>query len=470
MNFNKIFDSVVSEARLATSNNDSEAYNFLKGANQQLRRLEEKEDLEIYTNALISYLGSIKADEPAARHLLGSLFRIIDIDCMVTSYYTMRKNGIKDKDIEASIYPAGFLSVLSRFTGSKTIDVACTALQCCSKVGASSTTQACLKIAVDKKATTDIRSAAILAVTDSPLLTKAEGLVIRDLYYASRNKKLRLRCFDVFFQRPELINELETKILTKNKTLFQNPKYLRTLLDLGTKNHSKRISKTFASLPLKSLDDTIHRRLVRNPFVSKTIKKEAKKLIDFKLSHYPTRCNDADIDTPIAHDKRIGLIMHRNSTGIFVGHAALFIGDIDGDGKDVIEVGTTGFGTDAARRISFADYLSGGAFWGFREDAEHQVDIRGVIDRALDICSWRTKYDGMHNNQKGKWFKKCVERNLIGWCTKKVNNYWEADCVGFTERVYEDNHGNPTPSEYESGWGWPLTVREQRDHMRLVST
>jgi hypothetical protein len=46
--------------------------------------------------------------------------------------------------------------------------------------------------------------------------------------------------------------------------------------------------------------------------------------------------------------------------------------------------------------------------------------------------------------------------------------YWEADCVGFTEHCYEYAGGNPTPDEFETGAGWPLTPREQRDHMELV--
>jgi hypothetical protein len=37
------------------------------------------------------------------------------------------------------------------------------------------------------------------------------------------------------------------------------------------------------------------------------------------------------------------------------------------------------------------------------------------------------------------------------------------DCVGYTEAAYEAAGLNPTPDEYETGWGWPLTPSEQFD-------
>jgi hypothetical protein len=63
--------------------------------------------------------------------------------------------------------------------------------------------------------------------------------------------------------------------------------------------------------------------------------------------------------------------------------------------------------------------------------------------------SFKVRYDGNHLNQKGAWFSN--------------GSYWEFDCVGYTERVYEDIGYNPTDNSYESGWGWPLTPAEQRN-------
>jgi len=38
------------------------------------------------------------------------------------------------------------------------------------------------------------------------------------------------------------------------------------------------------------------------------------------------------------------------------------------------------------------------------------------------------------------------------------------DCVGLAEAAYESVGLNPTPDEFESGWGWPLTPTEQYEH------
>ena len=92
-----------------------------------------------------------------------------------------------------------------------------------------------------------------------------------------------------------------------------------------------------------------------------------------------------------------------------------------------------------------------------------------VVNRAREIASWRTKYDGAHNNQKGKWFKKCVKRKWgWAWCVKEKRDFWESDCVGFAEHCFEYSGGNPSRKNFETGvGGWPLTVREQRDETAL---
>lgn len=38
------------------------------------------------------------------------------------------------------------------------------------------------------------------------------------------------------------------------------------------------------------------------------------------------------------------------------------------------------------------------------------------------------------------------------------------DCVGLAEAAYEAAGLNPTPDEFETGWGWPLTPTEQYEH------
>jgi hypothetical protein len=79
------------------------------------------------------------------------------------------------------------------------------------------------------------------------------------------------------------------------------------------------------------------------------------------------------------------------------------------------------------------------------------------------LNSYRTFYDDNHLNQKGKFFPDGDASN--------AGPFWELDCVGFTERIYEAIGYNLTASKYECGplcLGWPLTMREQRDAGRAI--
>jgi hypothetical protein len=97
--------------------------------------------------------------------------------------------------------------------------------------------------------------------------------------------------------------------------------------------------------------------------------------------------------------------------------------------------------------------------WGARRikgslSSAQQASLKARIDY---FAGYKVRYDGNHFNQKGKWFS-------------GSGGYWEFDCVGFTERIYEDIGVNPTNNSYESGWGWPLTPGEQRDSSNVVVT
>lgn len=79
------------------------------------------------------------------------------------------------------------------------------------------------------------------------------------------------------------------------------------------------------------------------------------------------------------------------------------------------------------------------------------------MNTAKQIDSWRTGYDSGHLHQKGKWIKGV-------FCRAK---YWEADCVGFTEHVYEVAGGDPIPRDEEKK-SWFLTPKQQSDNMTKV--
>ena len=77
-----------------------------------------------------------------------------------------------------------------------------------------------------------------------------------------------------------------------------------------------------------------------------------------------------------------------------------------------------------------------------------------ALKARINYCkSYDTEYDGAHNNQKGAFFEPWFE-----------DDYWEFDCVGFNERIYEDIGFNPTIDEGNNLW-----PDEQRDSPRLSS-
>ena len=95
--------------------------------------------------------------------------------------------------------------------------------------------------------------------------------------------------------------------------------------------------------------------------------------------------------------------------------------------------------------------------WGARRykgglTSGQEASLKARIDYFV---SYKVRYDGNHLNQKGK-------------VVQRIGGYWEFDCVGFTERIYEDIGLNPTSNSYESGWGWPLTPGEQRSGANVV--
>jgi hypothetical protein len=66
-----------------------------------------------------------------------------------------------------------------------------------------------------------------------------------------------------------------------------------------------------------------------------------------------------------------------------------------------------------------------------------------------------TEYDGNHLNQKGEVFKRF-----------DGSEYFEADCVGFIEGLYESAQIDLTPRHDE---GPILFVKTQRDKSRAVN-
>jgi hypothetical protein len=131
-----------------------------------------------------------------------------------------------------------------------------------------------------------------------------------------------------------------------------------------------------------------------------------------------------------------------NHTGVLYDPAAARVADVS---------------TDRGSHSLLLTRSTSGFDWGARRykgglSAAQQASLKARIDF---YASYNVEYDGNHLNQKGKYFS-------------GNGGYWEFDCVGFTERIFEDIGLNPTSNSYETGWGWPLTPGEQRDSGNLV--
>lgn len=164
-----------------------------------------------------------------------------------------------------------------------------------------------------------------------------------------------------------------------------------------------------------------------------------------------------------------GDVVHRDGT---VGHAGIMAGINPQSGKILIAdftVGRDDFGR-AMRYAFWEDFLEGNANWGGKrlKSTPGGLEVSApdkwskMKIRIADIKKAPTRYDGNHINQKGEWFP---SKDFL----PEFNGYWEFDCVGFTERMYEDAGLDIIPSTDE-GLILKLTVQAQRDAASLMNS
>lgn len=116
-----------------------------------------------------------------------------------------------------------------------------------------------------------------------------------------------------------------------------------------------------------------------------------------------------------------------------VGHVGVYVG-VENGKHMVIE------GWRPIRKISLKKFLNDWPFYG-----NHTTSPKPSIAQRNEIVEYvfaqlGKPFSALHTNQKG------LEK---------------FDCVGLAEAAYEYVGLNPTPDEFESGWGWPLTPTEQ---------
>ena len=458
----QLLNSVMLEGETALNSRDAELYNFMQPANKTMRHIESKFGQQAI-EPVIERLNDSTVDGPIVRVLLQFLLRSIPTRQTIfeaalskslpdwktvlaedrEAHYAAEFQAAHQEALKAAVrYPDGFLAALIKATGSQYPDVAQFALRQCRLVGVTELLESCLAQA--DSPTANVRSCALTTAAALSVLDKGTNLKLRELALQSKRPLGdRLAGLDAWLVSSEADNAALEFVANYESILFNEPEFLNSVLDSSAVGADHLRQRLNTQLNPDGLPDSTLRRLRRLPEIAAPLSEAASARIADNLMMAATRSEPG----------RFGLLVHRNSDGVFVGHTGIFIGE-----DRVIDC-TVGRDPRAVGETPFQEWKEGGGeCWGIRRDCNHPVDLVRAVDRAREIASWRTEYDGSHNNQKGAWTRDWF------WGPR----YWEADCVGFTEHCYEHAGGNPTPDEFEVGAGWPLTPREQRDHMCKV--
>ena len=462
----KTVEIILSEAEeLAQSDVSAETY-YMASA---LRRIQSLElDLTRETIAHVAnHLRTDSIDNPASGHLLAMLLRNTPTrQSVYESLLEARHPGwnshlsdnpqrplpdaFAELGSEMAEWTVDYVDEVVEAAGamldSKNHQNRLAALRACERLGASHLAGACLDLF--KAGPPDTRTRALLAASRlSDLDRSVKDQVIERFFDRSEDELVRLSALEALLSiRPS--SDLQRLIGLTSQVyglVRESPMFIEALLDVALDSLASPIEKALSSHKLETLPGTLLRRVARCGFLPNALRQSSLRAFRDGMSFVSQ-----------SGSGRFGTVVHRNSSwkSAFVGHVGV---SVTGSGGYIIDC-TTGRDPKAVSRISFGRWKSGRKFYGFRIDCPRRANLSKVVLRAKEIMSWRTEYDGAHNNQKGKWFK--------GWFCRP--RYWEADCVGFAETCYERSGGNPTPRRKEAGRGWPLTPREQRDHMCKV--
>ncbi len=447
---------------------DAIEYNFLPAANRALRRAEAYFG-DALVDPLIDAISEFSKAGPATRLFIGALTRLVPsrqsvFETNLRVLLPNWKNSLPSTEhgqpsefwiassraMEAEIrLPPRLIESLSAAASSALVDVAVTALRAMQRFGST----ASLDVAENLSAASNeaISQAAILSVAPVARLHRLRKNDYLDFLQAivldpnvAVGKRLAGLEGLLLSRDPELTTSARGILDAIGSSVNDAPWAFEYCLDLGNARLSSVLQDALRKCDVSALPDTTCRRIARTTWLDDKVRSAAAGNVLRVLQ----------TAKPLSTRSRYGLLVQRtsSSTALWVGHCGIFVGE------ETLVHCTTGSDPHAIYEVGFNEWRDGVECWGIREDANHIIDLDLAVNRARHFASMRTEYDGTHNNQKGEEFK--------GWFCSAP--YWEFDCVGFTERVYEDVGGNPTPNEFESGAGWPLTPREQRDAMRLV--
>ena len=151
-----------------------------------------------------------------------------------------------------------------------------------------------------------------------------------------------------------------------------------------------------------------------------------------------------DLAAAVAHMEPGDILFRKGYFGMLnpvigaqtVGHVGVYAGMENGEPM-VIE------GWVPVRKVPLEKFLSGWPFYGnYTTSPKPGAAQRGLVLKFSEAQIGKV-YDYVHTAQKGPL---------------------SFECVGLAEAAYEYAGLNPTPDDFETGWGWPLTPTEQYEH------
>lgn len=457
-NVQKTIQSIWLENEAAKRIPSSEHYSFMPSAHRIIRKMERSHGSNAI-EPISDLLLDARFDGPAYRMLIGTLTRLLPtrqaiFERSLDEQFPAWRDYLKQTSPQ-SPYPMQFkfaqthalqtkldlsdktIQCFEKGLRSKYADVAIQTLKSCERLGHERLNDSCFDlIRCNDEA---VRQRAILTCARLSKTDRKMKEYFRNFLYSAELIEDKVLAFEAFmdvFQDPEsqkmILGMMEDP---KLRPLFLEFPFLNSLLDLAREDINGGLEKCLSQLDFSKAPNDFLRRVARAEFLNRQIQLQARTILNRQ---------------PLV-TSRFGLLAHRDGKlkiGFRVGHAGIFVSE-----SDLIDVNPDR-DPHAVQQVSFAHWKDGYECWGVREDDDHPwMSLQKAVERARKIASWRTEYDGTHNNQKGDWFKGV-------FCGPR---YWEIDCVGFVENCYESAGGDPIPHE-----GMYITPTQQRDHMRKV--
>lgn len=447
----------------ADLSSDSEDYVFMRAAVRQSRRAEAQFGTQCVPE-IIEMLRNQQAPNGATKVFLSTLLRLLPtkqklfneaLSHKLPSYYTflnsnpqdilppeVRQISLQISRIETKV-PDDLVPILINLLGCKKSDIVTNVLKFIEQTGDQRLAAQVLKLTFSDVLAIKQRSLQALGafmIGDEVVFSRlAEVALDKDESKATRASAMECLLGSTTSER-----QIQKDIIMEVKSETSDAELLEVLLDSGDAEILSKIASELRSKSLSIFDQTVLRRVARLQNTSLELRTTAIAL----LQNQNTELHDSALNG----GQRVGLLAFRkmaSSALAGLGHVGVFSGM-----EEMIDC-NSGRDPRAVQAITWGEFSHQTECYGVYKEND-SVDLQKVVARATEISSWRTAYDDNHLNQKGQWFK--------AWFCRP--RYWETDCVGFTEHCYEFAGTNIVPNSDE----FPLTPREQRDHMLLVET